>query len=106
MLNKIKKIKINKIEVYNPNNLLIGIIENESELAMLQYDIAKNSFKGHYLIYDEVKIEIDSKGNLNEWPKGMMDDTMVIMSKIFNLRRNVKLTEKDEMSIQKILNRK
>ena len=70
-------IKINKIEppivdVYNPNDELIGTV-NEYELLDIRVQIKKAQVFGYYLIFKGIKVRVDKNGELEKYPKGLLD---------------------------------
>ena len=70
-------IKFNKIdpptlEVYTPNNELIGVV-NEYEFLDIRVQIKKAQVFGYYIIFKGEKVRIDRNGELESYPIGLLD---------------------------------
>jgi hypothetical protein len=85
---KINKIKDVTCELYDPQNNLLGTIENEYELNDVRIQISEEKVEGYYVIFKEHKIPITSKGKINKWPPGFYDLQEIQFSKLFKLWSN------------------
>lgn len=69
---EIKRIPIQTVELFTPNNESLGFINNvEYNDVVLQ--ICKQNIDGYYIVFDGKKINIDSDGQLDRWPCGLFD---------------------------------
>ena len=70
-------IKINKItpptlDLYAPDGTHLGCI-NEYEFLDARVQIKKEQVFGYYLVFDGKKVRLDKNGELEEYPKGLLD---------------------------------
>ena len=77
-----------KVSLYDSNDTCIGILNNDIELAHVQVQIAKDSLVGYYILWNDVKISLNSNGELEDWPKGMYSHNQELYGKLFLIRQN------------------
>lgn len=69
---QINKITPQTVEIYQPNNELLGIV-NYYEFLDLLVQIKNKQTQGYYIIFNSKKIRIDRNGTLEEYPEGLFD---------------------------------
>jgi len=84
---KIIKVIPEKVELFSPNGDLVGILDNDHELNKIQIQIAKVGWCGYYIIWNEIKILILPNGELEQWPKGMYDQTQKDYAELYTIRK-------------------
>jgi len=62
--------------LYSPEGKLIGIIENDTALNNVRWQISRLKKGGYYIMYNGKKVEIDCYGNLGECPEGFYDASL------------------------------
>ena len=68
----IKKIIPPPADLYDPNNTLLGTL-NEYELLDARVQIKKANESGYYIIFNKEKIRIDRQGEMESYPIGLFD---------------------------------
>lgn len=86
LLPNLSLIKINEIsspefEIYTPDNILLGII-NEYEFLDIRVQIKKLQLSGYYIRFNNQKIKIDRNGHLDHYPEGLLDTMSKYYSKL------------------------
>ncbi len=69
---KINKIVPQTVQLFDPSDNLMGLI-NEYEFADIRIQIKKNKIEGYYILYNNIKVFINSDGFINHWPDGLFD---------------------------------
>lgn len=69
---KINKIEPPKLDLYTPDGSHLGCI-NEYEFLDARVQIKKKQVFGYYLIFNNEKIRLDKNGELEIYPKGLLD---------------------------------
>lgn len=88
---KIIKYIPEKVELFTPTGLSLGILDNEHELNKVQIQIARHQLTGYYIVWKDHKITINSQGALSDWPFGMYDQTQRDFAELFKIRKeNIK----------------
>lgn len=64
--------------VYYSNNNLITETNSELTFTWIRSQIHKKELKGYYIIYDNIRYDIDHKGNL-EWSDGLFSKILDCM---------------------------
>jgi hypothetical protein len=82
---KVSKITPTIVEHFNPEGESLGFL-NELESNDLRIQIAELKVEGYYVVFNEKRIEINTLGEMSDWPRGMYDLTMVQFSKLFQAR--------------------
>lgn len=59
--------------LYAPDGTLVGEITNELVLNDARIQIAEKHLEGYYIIFEGQRLEIDTKGMIDRWPKGFFD---------------------------------
>lgn len=68
----INKINPPTLEVFTPDGELLGVV-NEYEFLDLRVQIRKAQIFGYYFIFNGQKLLIDKNGELEDYPKGLLD---------------------------------
>ena len=68
----IPKIEPQKVELYNPDGVLLGSF-NQYETLDIRVQIKQKKLKGYYIVFNGDKIRIDRNGNLESYPDGLFD---------------------------------
>lgn len=76
---------------YDYNNNFLGDLGSLQNLELRCY-IAENRLEGYYLIYNDEKIIINSKGDMI-FPNGLYDQELKLFSKLFKLQQKIRLYE-------------
>ena len=82
---KINKIIEAKCELYDPNNNLIGIIDNNLTFTDVRCQINQQKISGYYVKWNDEILEIDSNGRMGYWPNGFYDEIDILCSKLLNI---------------------
>ena len=69
-----KKIPTQKVEVYSPSGVFFALV-NEHELQDIRLQIKNQEVDGWYIVFNSERIDINIKGQLSNWPKGLFDLT-------------------------------
>lgn len=64
----IKKYEVQTVEHFDKCGNSLGFL-NEHECNDLRCQIAEQKVSGYYLVFDGVKIHIDTNGRINDWGK-------------------------------------
>lgn len=78
---KLKTIEPEKIEVYEPENNIIYIV-NEYEFLYILSEIKERKLKGYKYSYKGSIYNIDKNGNLEYYPEGLLDTMSYYYSKL------------------------
>lgn len=84
---KIIRVTPEKVALYTPSGLSLGILNNDHELNKVQIQIARHKLSGYYILWHDHKITINSKGELSEWPNGMYDQSQRDFAELFKARK-------------------
>lgn len=60
------------VPLYNSEEQLIGYV-NYNEFNDVRVQIYNQHLEGYYVVYNGIKLPIDSKGRLEDWPDGLFD---------------------------------
>lgn len=84
-----------KIEPYEHPEVLLMLngdcvltIHNDVELARVQFNVAEEKLTGYSINFNGQDIQIDTDGQLSDWPRGMYDEWSMTICKIFRIRRD------------------
>ena len=85
-------IQINKyepqvVEHFGPDGNSLGFL-NEYENLDLRCQIAEQRAEGYYLVFDEIKYNIQSNGKINPWPHKLYYIQSLLFSRLFKAQRN------------------
>lgn len=69
-----KEIPPQYVDVYKPNGEHFSKV-NEHELYDIRLQIKNQELEGYYIVFENVRIYINIKGQLDHWPKGFFDLT-------------------------------
>ena len=69
---RINKISPPTVEIYDPNDNLLGVA-NEYELLDVRVQIKKEQVWGYSLVFNGQKVRLDRNGELEDYPKGLLD---------------------------------
>ena len=86
-INDIKPFNNIKCELYSPNNILIGVINNSDSLNDIQVQIAEQRLDGYYIKWGECIININNLGELSDWPPNFNDVSLKCLRRLCEIRR-------------------
>jgi len=79
---KINKYEIQTIEHFDNNGNSLGLL-NEHENTDLRCQIAEQKAIGYYLVFNGLKIQIESNGKIVNWENGLYDTNEILLSRLF-----------------------
>ncbi len=77
-----------KVELFDNNGRLVGILNNDIELAKVQLQIVQKQLSGYFIRWKDKYISITSKGELENWPYGLYDEYQRTFAEMYQYRRN------------------
>lgn len=80
----IKRYPVQTVELFTPNDISLGFV-NEHELTDVRVQIARNKLGGYYLLFNDTKIFIDTKGKINNWVDGLFDTQELLLGELFRI---------------------
>lgn len=83
---KVNKYKVQTVEHFDNNGNSLGFL-NEWENADLRCQIAEEKVSGYYLMFNGLKISIDSNGKITNWENGLYDTNEILLSRLFKAQR-------------------
>ena len=86
---QLKKINSPVVEVFDPEGNLLGEA-NEYELLDLRVQIKEANVWGYYLIFNGQKIRIDRRGELEDYPIGLLDTMTYLLLKLIQKHKSLK----------------
>ena len=84
---EIKKIIPQTVEHFDSDGNSLGFL-NENENLDLLCQIAEQKVSDYYLIFEDKKVKITSKGELEKWPSGLYDIEQHLFARLFNARKD------------------
>ena len=66
------------VSVYDSDDNLITETDSDLTFTWIRSQIRKKGLKGYYIMYNNLRYDIDHKGNL-EWPDGLFDEILHCM---------------------------
>lgn len=66
------------VSVYDSNNNLLTETDSDLTFTWIRSQIHKKGLKGYYIVYNNVRYDIDHRGNLN-WPDGLFEKILDCM---------------------------
>lgn len=79
---KIREIPEAKVELYSPDNELIGVIDNEVSFLDVRVQIHNQQLKGYYIVFNGIRCGIDRNGELDVYPEGLYDTRSDLLMKL------------------------
>lgn len=79
---KINKIEPQIVEFYDPNDNLIGTV-NEYEFNDVRIQICKEKAKGYYFMFDGNRMDIDENGRCDRMSSGFFELQMQQLTELF-----------------------
>jgi hypothetical protein len=76
------------VELFNPMNKSLGFI-NETQLLDIQCQIAEKQLKGYYVMVSNLKCEIDSEGEIQNWDNKTFKKAIDLVYKLRRIQKNV-----------------
>lgn len=70
-------------------NKRIMYLNNDVELCRAQLEIAKEKSDSYSVKFKNNVIKINSRGELEKWPKGMHDALLLVYAELYKLRQNL-----------------
>ena len=83
---KVKKYEVQTVEHFDPNGNSLGFL-NEYENADLRGQIAEEKASGYYLMFNGLKIPIESNGRITNWESGLYDTNEILLARLFKAQR-------------------
>jgi hypothetical protein len=74
------------VELFDPNNVLVGHIWNIESLHTVRIYIAENSLSGWYCVFKSIKIPIGPNGDIKKWPEGFFDQQTKLLTKLLKIQ--------------------
>lgn len=71
--------------LFSPDGTLIGEISCDHVLNHVRLKIGKNKLEGYYILFQDQKILINSRGRLSDWPKGFFDKWEIALNELLDL---------------------
>lgn len=78
---QLKKINSPVVEVFDPEGNLLGEA-NEYELLDLRVQIREANIWGYYIVFNDRKVRIDRRGELEDYPIGLLDTMTNLLFKL------------------------
>lgn len=75
----------NTVNLYDPNNKLLGNIDNLLTFSDVRAQIKEQGLSGYYIIYKNQTIGIDRNGELEDWPIGLFDTYTDILFRLIQI---------------------
>jgi hypothetical protein len=85
---KINKYSIQIFEHFDDKFNSIGFL-NEFESLDLRCQIAEQKIEGYYLIFNGLKINIESDGKISNWPNGLYDINENLLARLFKAQKYI-----------------
>lgn len=82
---RINKIEDVSVELYSPDNKLIGTIENILQFLDVRVQIMEQKLDNYYIKIGNEEYEIDSNGRVINYPKGLFDTMDKFLDKLLRL---------------------
>jgi hypothetical protein len=79
---KVNKYDVQTVEHFDNNGNSLGFL-NEQENVDLRCQIAEEKVSGYYLVFENIKIPIDTNGKINDWKIGLYDITGNLHTRLF-----------------------
>ena len=76
-----------EVELYAPDDTLVGLIKNEIELNDVRIQVAQEKAEGYYIMFEDKRINILPEGSCDKWPIGFFDKNLEQMSTLIRIRR-------------------
>lgn len=84
---KVAKIDHQYVEVFDPNDVSLGMV-NEYELNDLRIQIGIKRAVGYYVMFEGEKLTISELGQLNNQPRGFFDLTFIQHGQLWMIRKD------------------
>lgn len=78
---QLKKINSPLVEVFDPQGNSLGEA-NEYELLDLRVQIREANVWGYYIVFNDRKVRIDRRGELEDYPIGLLDTMTNLLFKL------------------------
>jgi hypothetical protein len=91
---EIKRISPERVDLYNPQDEILGTLFNEYELNHVRIQIASKQLSGYYIMWKGQKVAILNTGKLEEWPSGLYDIQELQLAELFKIQFKNKENEK------------
>ena len=82
----VNKYDVQTVEHFNNNGNSLGFL-NEHEFNDLRCQIAEQKACGYYLIFNDLKIEIESNGRIKNWPYDLYSINEQLLLRLFKAQR-------------------
>jgi hypothetical protein len=75
-----------QLQLFNPNDESLGLVNNVVEALRVRLDIAEQSLPGYYFMFGSVRIDINTDGSVENWPEDLYNDTLNLCIKIRSIQ--------------------
>lgn len=82
---KINKIEDTSVELYSPDNKLIGTIDNILQFLDVRVQIMEQKLNNYYIKMGDEEYEIDNNGRIINIPEGLFDTMDKFLDKLIKL---------------------
>lgn len=87
----IERYETPKVEIYRSNDEFYGILNNEHEFNKFRIQMMlKKATSEFYFKWNDIKLTVDKKGNLSDFPLGLYDQVQRDLLKTFQIGREQK----------------
>jgi len=76
-----------RVDLYSPEDQLIGDV-NQAEFLDARIQIYLNKLEGYYIMTKFGRFNIDSSGNMDNWPGEVFSNGVKLARKLMNLQQN------------------
>lgn len=97
---KIRNIKQEVHELFDPNNNSLGFI-NDNQFRDIQIQIGSQRLEGYYLLFNSNKVPIKSNGKIERWPIGLFELDTTQLDIILDLAAK---TIQESQNIENLIN--
>ena len=83
---KVNKYEIQTVEHFDNNGSSLGFL-NEWENLDLRCQIAEQKVSGYYIMFNDLKIQIEPNGRMNDWVNGLYDTNEILLARLFKAQK-------------------
>lgn len=69
----IKRLTPERVDLYNPSDMMMATLFNEHELMHVRTQVAEKNLEGYYIVWKDKKVKILPDGEMEYWPEGLYD---------------------------------
>lgn len=87
----IERYRTPTVYLYKLNGELVGTIDNEHECNKVRIQMLKKKVTDkYYFMWEDIKLTVDTEGNLSSFPLGLYDQVQRDMAEMFTIARQQK----------------